>query len=93
MKTERGCRRIRLAFHPGFCRPVKIRVEAEPLHSADRIVPLVPAGSLVRNLRPPSTLPVRWSRLRHPQSEPQSDWRIVGDHDLLLQEESEGLNP
>ncbi len=81
-----------MAFHPGFRRPVQIRVEPEPPHSADRIARLAPAGSLVRNSRRLSTLPVRQSRLICLDPEPQPDWRIVGDHEFMLQEESEVLS-
>jgi hypothetical protein len=76
-------------FHRSFRRPVKIRVETEPPLSADWITSPLPAGSFVRNLSRPPTLPVRRSRLMPLQPELQPDWRIVGDHELMLQEEGE----
>jgi hypothetical protein len=84
MRTQSGCRRIRLVFHRSFRRPVKIRVEAELPHSADRIAPDLPVGVLFLANRRPGPPP-------RPQFQvirlelPPPDWRIVGDYDLKLE--------
>ena len=90
MRTRRGCRQIKLVFHRSFRRPVKIRVETEPPRSADRIAPLSPAGTLLlttRRLAPPARPRLRLIRL---EPAPQPDWRIVGDHELMLLEAERG---
>ena len=76
-------------YQRSFRRPVKIRVETEPPRSADWIAPLLPAGVPLLIPRHPS--PPRRPLLRVIRSEPAPppDWRIVGDHELALQEESE----
>ena len=89
MRTQRGYRKIRLVFHHSFRRPVKIRVEAEPPLSADRIVPLLPVGALLSTTRRPAPLFRPQPRLVRLEPAPQPDWRIVGDHELMLQEECE----
>ena len=88
MRTQSGFKRIRLVFHRSFRRPVKIRVETELPHSADRIAPHLPAGVLflaIRRLGPPPRSQLQVIRLELPPP----DWRIVGDHDMKLKEESE----
>jgi hypothetical protein len=78
-------------FHRSFRRPVKIRVETEPPLSADRVVPLLPAGTLLPTTRRLAlVLRPRAPLIRFEQA-PQPDWRIVGDHELMLQEESEAV--
>lgn len=89
MKTERGCSKIRLVFHHSFRRPVKIRVEPEPPLSADRIAPPLPAGALLSTTRRPALLPRPRPRFFRLEPAPQPDWRIVGDHELMPQQESE----
>jgi hypothetical protein len=89
MRTQRGRRQIELAFHPSFRRPVKIRVETEPLRPVDRTIPLLPAGVplfITRRVPPPPRPRFRIIRL---QLRPQPDWRIVGDQDPELEQESE----
>jgi hypothetical protein len=91
MRTRRSCRQIRPVFRRSFRRPVVIRVETEPPRSADRIEPLLPAGTLLLSL-PRPTAPrrpqVRVIRLEAPS---QPDWRIVGDHDPEVAGEWEGV--
>lgn len=89
MRTRRGYRKIRLVFPHSFRRPVKIRVETEPPLSADRVVPLLPAGTLLPTPRRLALVPRRWAPLIRLEPAPQPDWRIVGDHDLMFREESE----
>jgi hypothetical protein len=89
MRMRRGCKQIRLVYQRSFRRPVKIRVEPEPPRSADRIVPLFPAGTfpLIRERLVPMPRPAL--RVVRREALPQPDWRIVGDHELMLQEGSE----
>jgi hypothetical protein len=88
MRTQSGCRKIRLVFRRSLRRPVKIRVETEPPRSADRIAPHIPAGVLFLATRRPWTSPQ--AQLRVVRLElPPPDWRIVGDHDVKFGEESE----
>jgi hypothetical protein len=77
-------------YQRSFRRPVKIRVEPEPPRSADWIASPLPAGTFL--LTTPRPAPVQRPALRVIQLEPvpQPDWRIVGDHELMLQEETEG---
>jgi hypothetical protein len=88
MRTQHGCKKIRLVFHRSFRRPVKIRIETEPPRSADRIAPHIPVGVLLLATGRPGPAP-------RPQLQvirlelPPPDWRIVGDQDLKLGEESE----
>jgi hypothetical protein len=88
MRTQRGCKKIRLVFHRSFRRPVKIRVETEPPRSVDRVAPYPPVGTLFllaqRQVPPP-----RPQRLVIQLELPSPDWRIVGDHDLKLAGERE----
>ena len=90
MRTRRGCRQIKLVFQRSFRRPVKIRVEAEPPRSADRIVSLLPAGTFLMATEPPAPVGRPALRIIRIEPVPEPDWRIVGDHELVLQEENEG---
>ncbi len=76
-------------YQRSFRRPVKIRVEPEPPRSADRIASPLSAGIFLLMTR--RLAPVQRPALRVVQLEPvpQPDWRIVGDHELMLQEEME----
>ena len=88
MRARRGCKKIKLVFHRSFRRPVKIRVETEPPHSADRTAPYIPAGVLFLATRQPGSSPrpqLRAIRLELPSP----DWRIVGDHDVKLEEDNQ----
>ena len=88
MRTHCGYRNIRPVFHHSFRRPVKIRVETEPPHSADRIAPHLPAGVLFLATRRLGTSPQ--AQLRVVRLElPPPDWRIVGDHDVKLEEDNQ----
>ena len=89
MRTRRGCRQIKLVFQRSFRRPVKIRVEPEPPRSADRIAPLSPAGTLLLTTRRSVPVPGPALRIIRIEAVLQPDWRIVGDHELMLQVESE----
>jgi hypothetical protein len=86
--TQCGRKHNKLLFHRNFRQPVKIRVETGSLRSADRIASLFPAGTFLLAAQRP--LFVR--RLQLPitciESPTQPDWRIVGDHDLPLVEQS-----
>ena len=89
MRMRSSCRQVKTIFHRSFRRPVKIRVEAEPPSSVDRVELPPPAGFLLRSVtRPPVSLrsPLRVIRL---DPAPAPDWRIVGDHDVGLWPESE----
>ena len=86
MRSQRGCRKIRLVFHRSFRRPVKIRVETEPPRSADRIAPHLPAGTLYL-LTQPLAPPPRPQRQVIRLELPPPDWRITGDHDLKLEDD------
>ena len=88
MRTQSGCRKIKLVFHRSFRRPVKIRVETEPPRSADRTDPHIPAGVLFLATRRLGTSPQPQLRVIRLEL-PPPDWRIVGDQDLKLGEESE----
>jgi len=89
MRTRRGCQQIKLVFHPSFRRPVKIRVETEPLHLADWIEPSIPAGLLLPTTTRPAPLAQSRPRFIRLELAPQPDWRIVGDHELMPQERTE----
>jgi hypothetical protein len=89
MRTQRGCKKIRLVFHRSFRRPVKIRIETEPPRSADWIAPHMPVGVLLLATRRSGPAPRPQLRVIHLELRPP-DWRIVGDHDLNLEAESEG---
>ena len=89
MKTNGGGKKIKLLFHHSFRRPVKIRVETEPLHSADWIEPSIPAGLLLPTTTRPAPLARSRPRVIRLELAPQPDWRIVGDHELMLQQETE----
>jgi hypothetical protein len=90
MQTKRNWQQIRTRFPRSFCRPVKVRVDAEPPHSADRATPCFPAGfSLQLNPRPPQPEQPRL-RVFRPEPKQSPDWRIVGDHDPGLSCEQEG---
>ena len=64
-----------------------IRVEVEPPRSADWIASPLPAGILLPTTRRQAPLPRPRLRLIRREPAPQPDWRIVGDHELMLQEE------
>ena len=84
MRTQSGCRKIKLVFHRSFRRPVKIRVETAPPRAADRIAPHIPAGVLLfvaRRPWPPPRPQLRVIRLELLLP----DWRIAGDDDLMLE--------
>jgi len=86
MRSQRGCRKIKLTFHRSFRRPVKIRVEPEPPRSADRTAPYIPAGALfLATLRPGTSPRPQLGVIR--LEAPPPDWRIVGDHDLQIEED------
>jgi hypothetical protein len=89
MRTQRGSRKIKLLLHHSFRQPVKIRVEPAPPRSADWIIPPLPVGALLLTTRRPAPLPRPRVRLIRLEPAHQADWRIVGDHELMLQEESE----
>jgi hypothetical protein len=78
MSTPRDCQQITLVFRRSFCRPVKIRVEAELPRSADRIASFFPAGTLL--LTAPRRLPPdrRGIRIIHIESSPQPEWQACG---------------
>jgi len=76
-------------FHRSFRRPVKIRVETEPPRSVDWIESPLPAGILLPATRRQAPLPQPWPRLIRLEPAPPPDWRIVGDHELMPQEECE----
>ena len=88
MRTQRGCKKIKLVFHRSFRRPVKIRVETEPPRSADRVAPYLPAGTLFLFTQPVES-PPRPPRQVIRLELPPPDWRITGDHDLKLEDDSE----
>jgi len=84
MRTQRGCRKIKLVFHRSFRRPVKIRVEPEPPRSEDRIAPHMPVGVLLLATRRQEIPPQ--SQLRVIRLElPPPEWQTVGDYDLKLE--------
>jgi hypothetical protein len=89
MKTQCGRKQNKLLFHRSFRQPVKVRVETGPLRSADRIASLFPAGTFLLAAQLP--LSARRPQLQVIRIEPpiQPDWRIVGDHDLPLVEQSQ----
>ncbi len=93
MRTRRDYRQIKLVYQRSFRRPVKIRVEPEPPRSADRITSPLPVGFFLLMTQRPA--PVQRPALRVIQLEPvpQPDWRIVGDHELALQEDRETACP
>ena len=77
MRTQRGCKKVKLVFHRSFRRPVKIRVETGPPRSADRTASLIPAGILLlaaqrQGISPGSQLRVIRLQL------PPPDWPTVG---------------
>jgi hypothetical protein len=90
MQTKRNGQQVRTRFYRSFCRPVKVRVEAELPHSADRATPYSPAGIPI--LQSPRFSQPERPRLRVIRLEPRPmpDWRIVGDHDPELLRELEG---
>jgi hypothetical protein len=90
MRTRRSCRQIKLAYQRSFRRPVKIRVETEPPRSADRITPLLPAGTFLRATERPAPFGRPALRIIRIEPVPEPDWRIVGDHELMLREGNEG---
>ena len=89
MTTRRGYRHIRVDFCRNFRRPLKIRVEAKPLLLVDRIAPPFPAGTFLRLTRPPASPPRPQLRVIRLEPTTQPDWRIVGDHELMVREEGE----
>ncbi len=89
MRTERGCRRVELTFHRSFRRPVKIRIEPEPLRSADRIASPFPAGPLFLTPPLPSAPRECLIRLIRLELAPQPDWRIMGDSDPEFADQNE----
>ena len=78
-----------MVFLQSFRRPVKIRVETEPPRSADRIASPLLAGILIPTTRRLALVPRPRAPLIRLEQAPQPDWRIVGDHELMLQEERE----